>query len=88
MDQIQFADNLTSITLPVVLRIGMTPSMPWMFLKTNGTPGHYEKDSKGNFIFEGYCVDLLAEMSKVHKSNRAQIQTLQIIHSRFKESQF
>jgi ionotropic glutamate receptor len=63
-DKVTFAPNFTNQPLPRFFRVGMNPSAPWMFFKTDKKTGQRLLDGKGNYIFDGYCVKLLKEMAK------------------------
>ena len=61
---LQLEPKYENVTLPRLLRVGMTPSRPWMYFKKDPETGKILKDSEGNFIYEGYCVDLLSKMAE------------------------
>ena len=42
----------------------MTPSTPWMFLKLDPRTKEKMKDKNGNYIYQGYCVELLETMAE------------------------
>lgn len=54
IDEEVYGVNEDSLTRPTkrFFRIGITPSIPWTF--------HLGRDSNGNNIWEGYCVDLIS----------------------------
>ena len=44
-------------------RIGTVPTMPWAFYETDDN-GFVKKDSKGQPMMKGYCLDFIEELSK------------------------
>ena len=67
VDKMKFVESFKAqIALPMLLRVGMTPSPPWMFFQMDEKDGKKQRkiDSEGNFVFGGYCVDLLAKIAE------------------------
>ena len=55
---------MANFSLPRLFRIGMVPSAPWTFFKKDPKTGANLKDSEGNYIFDGYCVELLKQIAQ------------------------
>jgi hypothetical protein len=51
-------------TLPRFFRIGVTESIPYTYYKRNKITNEILRDNNGNTIYEGYCIDFIAELSK------------------------
>lgn len=58
-----FQADFKNITLPKLFRIGMTPSKPWMNFKLD-SKGQRIKDSQGDYIYEGYCIEFLEKLAE------------------------
>ena len=64
VQKMKFSSDFKNITLPKLFRVGMTPSKPWMYFKLDPRTNEKLKDENGNFIYQGYCVELLEMMSQ------------------------
>ena len=64
VQKMKFSSDFKNITLPKLFRVGMTPSKPWMYFKLDPRTNEKLKDKNGNFIYQGYCVELLEMMSQ------------------------
>lgn len=59
-----FAESFKSIALPMILRVGMVPSAPWMFFQVDEKTGERKRDKQGQYLYQGYCIDFLQTMAE------------------------
>ncbi len=63
---IVFEEAFKNSLIPRFFRVGMSISMPWLYEKKDDN-GNIVKDSDGNVVYDGYCIDLLVKIAeKLH----------------------
>ena len=62
--KVSFEGDFKGVPIPRFYRVGMVESIPWLYKKVDPATNDGVVDKDGNPVYEGYCMDLLAEIAK------------------------